>query len=71
MSLEDLRAKGRGIVLKSQATLPRVEPGATLRVTVVLGADPLGGSTAGRDGTCAVQILACESDPGAARFECR
>lgn len=70
VGLDDQRAKARGLVFKAQAILPRVEAGATLRVTVVLGAEPLGGSTAGRDGTCAVRLLACAADPTLSRFEC-
>ena len=71
VGLDDQRAKTRGIALKAQATVPRVTPGTAIRVTVVLGGDPLGGSSAGAAGACAVQGTACTSDPNATRFDCR
>ena len=71
VSLEDQRPKARGIALKAQAKLPRVEPGTAVRVTIVLAGDPLGGSTAGANGACAAQDVVCTSDPNGTRFDCR
>jgi CSLREA domain-containing protein len=70
--LEDQRPKARGIVLKAETKMPRVAVGTTLRLTIVLGGDPLGFSTAGANGACAVQDVVCTSaDANGTRFDCR
>ncbi len=70
--LDDQRPKARGIALKVETKMPRVAVGTTLRVTIVLGGDPLGFSTAGANGACAVQEVVCTSvDANGTRFDCR